>query len=190
MEIAISTAGALGLSLATGWFGYVFGTRQERDKERRGRNFAAGAELVSQIREVQRLLRLLGRGDIDANEVASAFLAWSHAYDNAGHRLPDEWRHIALSVRDASGTVFGGVSLVHLRPDTMKLGLAEPDAMWQDYADDYLDYVANAILRWGDSNRDAPRTLMTYEAWLVRTDRREPYGANRQQLSIGSPVTT
>ncbi len=78
---------------------------------------------------------------------------------------------------------------MHIRPDTKELDLEEPDAMWQDYADDYLDYVANAILRWGDSSRDAPKSLMTYEAWLVRTDRRKPYGANRHHLSEGSPLT-
>jgi len=182
MEIALSMGGALGLAFATGWFGYAFGARQEREKERRGRRFAAAAELVSPIREVQRLLRLLGRGDISSDEVAKAFLDWSHAFDNQGHRLPDAWRHVARSIRDASGTVFGGVSLVHIRPDTKELELPSPDVMWQDYADDYLDYTANAILRWGDSSREAPKDLMTYEAWLVRTGRRDTYGSNGHRL--------
>lgn len=189
MEIALSMGGALGLAFATGWFGYAFGAKQEREKERRGRRFAAAAELVSPIREIQQLLRLLGRGDISSDDVAKAFLDWSHAFDNHGHRLPDAWRHIPRSAPDASGTVFGGVSLVHIRPDTKKLELPEPDVMWQDYADDYLDYTANAILRWGDSSRDAPKDLMTYEAWLVRTGRRETYGSNGHRLGAGSLTT-
>ena len=41
--------------------------------------------------------------------------------------------------------------------------------MWQDCAD---GYTANAILRWGDSSRDRPKDLVTYEAWLIRTERR------------------
>ena len=185
MEIALSMGGALGLAFATGWFGYAFGTRQEREKERRGRRFAAAAELVSPLREVQRLLRLLGRGDTSSEDVAEAFLVWSHAFNNQGHRLPDSWRHIARSFRDASGTVFGGVSLVHISPATTELELPKPDVMWQDCADDYLDYTANAILRWGDSSRDAPKDLMTYEAWLVRTGRRETDGSNGHRLGAG-----
>lgn len=50
--------------------------------------------------------------------------------------------------------------------------------MWQDFADEYLDYAARSILLWGDSSKDAPKQLMTYEEWLVRTGRREPWGTN------------
>jgi hypothetical protein len=79
--------------------------------------------------------------------------------------------------------VFGGISLVHIRPNTLKLDLAEPDGLWQDFADDYLDYVASSILRWGDSSADAPNTLLTYGAWLVATGRRKPIGSNRPLTS-------
>lgn len=47
--------------------------------------------------------------------------------------------------------------------------------MWQEYAHDYLDHVASSILRWGDSSKDAPKTLLTYEEWLVRTGRRRSW---------------
>lgn len=171
-------AGAAALALVTGWFGYVFGARQEREKERRQRDLTAGAELVAPLRELQRLLRWFGREEITKNEVAEAFLAWSKVYDDHGHRLPRKWRHVDRSVRAAAGTVFGGVSFVHIRPDSSRMDLGDPDFMWQDYADDFIAYAAACILAWGDSSPEAPKELMTYDAWLVRTERREPCGQN------------
>lgn len=47
--------------------------------------------------------------------------------------------------------------------------------MWQDFADDYLEYAAARILFWGDSGREAPNDLTDYDAWLVRTERWEPH---------------
>ena len=185
--MAIEWVGAAALALLTGWLGYLFGGRQERERERRSRNFAAASELVGPLRELQRLLRWFGREEITKDEVASAFLTWSKVYDDHGHRLPRDWRHMARSVRAAAGTVFGGVSFVHIRPESSRLGLGEPDAMWQDYADDYIGYAAACVLTWGDSSREAQKELMTYDAWLVRTERREPYGQNTLRSQNSSP---
>ena len=171
----MSWVGASALALLSGWLGYLFGVRQEREKERRSRNFMAAAELVAPLREFQRLLRRFGREEVDKDEVTNAFLTWSRAYDRHGHRLPRAWRHLARSVRVATGTAFGGVSLVHIRPESGRLGLAEPDAVWQDFADDYLEYAAARILVWGDSSREAPSDLTDYDAWLVRTERCGPH---------------
>lgn len=187
--MAISLVAAAALALVTGWLGYMFGARQEREKERRARSVTAAAELVGPLRELQRLLRWFGRGDVATNEVTNAFAVWSKAYDNHGHRLPREWRHLARSVRDGAGTVFGGVSLVHIRPDSTQLPLAKPDAMWQDYADEYLEYAARCVLNWGDASREAPKDLMTYDVWMVRTDRQEPHGSVGLK-GIGSPAPT
>lgn len=176
--MAYSSAGAAALALFTGWLGFIFGTRQERERERRARNFSAATELSAPLREFQRLLRSFGRVDVARDELTTAVLCWAKAYDDHGHRLPHEWRHVARSVRDAVGTVFDGVALVHIRPDTADVDLGDPDVMWQDFADDYLNYVAGCVLEWGDASRAAPRDLMTYEEWLVRTERREPHGSN------------
>jgi hypothetical protein len=176
--MAFSSAGAVALALITGWLGYMFGMRQERERERRARVFAAAAELTVPLRELQRLLRSFGRVDVEKGELTSAVLGWAKAYDDHGHRLPRDWRHVAHSVRDAVGTALGGGTLVHIRPDTADADLGDPDAMWQDFADEYLDYVARCVLEWGDASRTTPKDLMTYEEWLVRTGRREPYGSN------------
>jgi hypothetical protein len=187
-DIAASSAGSICLALLTCWVGYASGIRRERERGRRGRNLTAASELVAPLRALQVLLRQFGREDLAKSDVARAFLKWSKAYDGHGHRLPDQWRHLARSVRDATGTVFGGISLVHVRPNVKKLDLAEPDALWQDFADDYLDYAASSILRWGDSSVDAPKSLMSYEAWLVTTGRRKAIGSNRSLPSAGSAL--
>lgn len=178
-ELVASSAGAIVLALVTGWIGYAFGVRQERNKERRSRHFAAAAELVAPLRALQRLLRRFGLEDLGRDEVADGFRRWFAALDDHGHRLPQDWRHLGRSVRDATGTVFGGVSFVDIRPDAKDEELPQPDAMWQDYADEYLDHAARSVLSWGDSSREAPKRLMTYDAWLVRTDRQEPLEASR-----------
>ncbi|WP_406832874.1 hypothetical protein ABEG17_08635 [Pedococcus sp. KACC 23699] len=176
--IAIEWVGAATFVVLTGWQGYTFGARQERAKERRARDFVAATELVAPIRELQRLLRCFGHEQLNKDEVASAFLAWSTAFDQHGHRLPRQWQHVDRSVKAAAGTVFGGISLIHLRPDSTRMDLGEPDAMWQDCADDYLGYVARSILTFGDSAQEAPKTVANYDVWLVQTERRAPVGQN------------
>jgi hypothetical protein len=184
--LTISWLGATALALVTASLGYAFGVRQERDKERRARNFTSAAELVAPLRELQRLLRWFGREDVEKDELTSAFLDFSRAVDAHGHRLPHHWGHVSRSVRDAAGTVFGGVSLAHLRPDVRKLDLGTPDPMWQDFADDYLEYTTRCVLEWGDASSATPKVLMTYETWLVRTGRRKPFGQNCPHLAAPS----
>src|SRR3546814_6229954 len=106
-EFVVSAAGAVLLAVATGWVGYVFGVRQEREKERRARYFTTAAELVTPLRALQRLTRRLGREDVTRDDAAAASRSWFAAYDDHGHRLPHDWEHLARSVRDAAGTVFG-----------------------------------------------------------------------------------
>lgn len=176
--MAIEWVGAVALGILTGWQGYRFGGRQERDQERRARDLTAATELVAPLRELQRLLRSFGREGVSKDEVASVFLRWSTAFDQHGHRLPRQWQHVDRSVRAAAGTVFGGISLIHIRPESNRMDLGEPDAMWQDYADDYLGYITRCILIWGDTSPDAPKVVANYDVWLVQTDRREPFGQN------------
>ena len=162
--------------------------RQGQDGERRGRQFTAAGDLAASLRELQGLVRRLGREDLPSDEVANAFITWGQVCDNHTHRLPRGFRHLGRSVRDATETVFGGVSLVHIRPDTKQSDLAESDGMWQDFADDYLDYLARSLLEWGDSGRAAAKNVMTYGDWLGRTGRREPYGSNPQRTLDSNPA--
>lgn len=42
--------------------------------------------------------------------------------------------------------------------------------MWQDFADDYLDYVLSRVLPWGDS-ADPGKSMMQFDPWLRVTRR-------------------
>ena len=128
------------------WFGYVLGVRRERAREARGRNQVAAGEVTRPLRELQSLLRRHGTVGVEASQVARASSDWSVVWDNHRLRLPEPWHHLSRSVRDAAGTALGGVAFVHLRPDASELPLEPPDAMWQDYADEYLGYLVNFIL--------------------------------------------
>src|SRR4051812_43841557 len=101
-DIAASSAGSICLGLLTCWVGYASGIRRERERERRGRNLTAAGELVAPLRALQVLLRRFGREDVAKSDVARAFLKWSQACDSHGHRLLDQWRRLARSVRDAT----------------------------------------------------------------------------------------
>lgn len=172
-------------ALVSGGVGYTLGVRRERDAERRIRDHEAALALVKPLRELQRLLRTHGRDSVAKEEVATAFQAWAQAYDGHRHRLPLQWRRVNRSVRDAAGTVFGGVSLIHIRPDSKDFDLGEPDEMWQDFADDYIDYIAASILTWGDSSREPSKQVLGYDDWLVKTERREPLSKRRSQPASG-----
>ena len=185
-ELALSTLSAAVVALFTGWVGFTFGVRRERNAERRLRDRDAAFALVRPLRELQRLLRSYGGNPVEKDEVASAFLAWSEAFDDHGHRLPVKWRRVDRSVRDAAGTVFGGVSLIHVRPAIRHLELGEPDEIWQDFADDYIAYVSASILTWGDSSREPMKGILGYDDWLVKTERQEPLGQRRSLPRSGS----
>jgi hypothetical protein len=178
LELTAPWIGPVALALVTAALAYAFGTRQEQQKERRARRLAAATELASALRNLQRVVRRHGHDNLSTDEVSDSFMALARACDNHTHRLPVTYQHIGRSVRDATGTVFGGVSLVHLRPDTQQLDLATPHRMWQDFADDYLDYLARSLLEWGDSERTGSKDVMTYHSWLLRTERRQPVGNN------------
>ena len=75
---------------------------------------------------------------------------------------------------DAAGTVFGGGSLIHIRPNSRHFDLSEPDEIWQDFADEYIACIAASILNWGGSSREAAKPVLGYDDWLVKTERREP----------------
>lgn len=164
-------------AMGAAWVTYRFGRRRERHAAELDRRGSAAEDLAGPLRELRGLLRRYGRVAVDDTEVTEAFAAWFAAHDCQRTRLPDGWGHLGRSVRIAAGTVFGAPSWVDLRPDVAGLPLAEPDGLWQDLADDYIDYVLDVLVRWGDDSRDSV-LLLDYDAWLVRTGRRNPVGSN------------
>lgn len=176
--LATGLAGII-LNAVTGWLGFLFGVRQERASEERARRLLAAQVLTQPLRRLHGLLRRHGQEDVEeveSGEVSDAFSNWSTAWDTHAHRLPQNWRHPRTAFSTQTGTVFGGGARVHSRPDMARFPLGEPDVMWQQYADDYLEYAASGTLTWGDSDPDTPKKLKSYEEWLVTTWRRDPCG--------------
>lgn len=62
--------------------------------------------------------------------------------------------------------------MADLRPDMAAYPLADPDFKRQDFADDYLTYVLDAVVRRGDGERSA-RRLQDFDSWLKATGRRD-----------------
>lgn len=160
--------------IAASWLTYTFTDRAQRLREGRAQNLAAVVELTAGMRRFQLCLRAFGREYVDRADVEACFRDWAAAVDCHRHLLPAGWRHLPHSVRDATGTVFGGVSLVHVRPDAGGLGLCHPDAVWQDYADEYLDYAVACLQRWSHPIHRSPKVLVSYDDWLRSTGRTAP----------------
>ena len=69
--------------------------------------------------------------------------------------------------------MFGGVAYIHVQPDAKQMELGAPHAKWQDFADEYLGFVADTLLVWGDSIRGVSMIVENYDFWLARSGRRE-----------------
>lgn len=179
----ISVGSGLLTAVIAAWVGYLFGVRTARVQQRRAARSASALDLTEPLRELRALVRRHGRADLTPDDVAAAYADWAAAFDRNAHRLPDGWRHLSRSVRAAVGTVFGGITFVDLRPDAVELALEKPDFMWQDFADDYIDYAVYWLLTWGDSATTRRQDLFDYDTWLVRTERREPWGQNQSDVA-------
>lgn len=153
-----------------------------RSAERRTVRREAAADLSAPIRDLRSMSRRWGRVELAQQEVSSAVVAWSEAFDRQGHRLPTEWRHLVRSVRAAAGEVFGGVVLADVRPDMATYALADPNDRWQDFADDYLTYALNVVVRWGDGDNSI-KNLRTFDSWLQATGR---HSWNPKQGRVGA----
>ena len=187
IDVAQSLREAVPIGIAA-WLSFIFAGRQTRKQEERGQRRLSAADLAQPLRDLRTLVRKHGRMDIEPSEVSAAFQSWFEAVDRHQHRLPDGWRHISRSVRAAAGTVFGAVSFVDIRPDAVLEPLEDPDGLWQDFVDDYIGYVLDRIMRWGDSSESGRGELLQFDPWLVRTERRQPIGMNQLPWPNAGPA--
>lgn len=162
--------GGLGTSVTAAAVNHRLVRRQEVARERRQVSREAASDLTASLRDLRGLLARLGRVELPQSDVARVFLAWTDAFDRQQHLLPDEWPHLASSVRAAIGTVFGAVSLADVRPDLETYPLADPDFEWQDHAYSYLNYLLDRLSRWGNAERVEPPLM--FDPWLEKTGRR------------------
>lgn len=173
MELVAAILPGLLSGLIGSYVGYRFSRRAERETEGRSLRREASADLSAPLRDLRTTIRSWGRVKVTQVEVASAVIAWSEAIDRQGHRLPPKWQHVGRSVRAAVGEVFGGVAMSDLSPEMASYPLASPDFLWQNFADEYVTYVIDAIVRWGDSQSTIAK-LNDFDAWLYATGRRTP----------------
>jgi hypothetical protein len=89
------------------------------------------------------------------------------------HALPDGWTDLSRSIRAAAGTALGSVAFVDLDPTADHIALAEPDGKWRDYADDYIDYLLDRVMRWAGPGLPKAQQLLAFDPWLERTGRKE-----------------
>ena len=143
----------VGTSVTAAVINHRFALRQDVDRERGQVHREAASDLTAALRELRAPLTRLGRVDLPQSEVARAFLSWVTAFDRHEHLLPSDWPHLGSSVRAAVGTVFGAVTLAHVRPDLEHYPLADADFVWQDNAHSYLDYLVDRVSRWGNAER-------------------------------------
>ena len=165
MDLLLSAVPGLIIALLGSFAGYRMATRAARSADQRSIRREAAADLSAPLRDLRTMTRRWGRVELSSAEVSSAFLAWSEALDRQRHRLPDDWRFVRRSVRAVVGEVFGGIAIVDLRPEMGEHPMAEPNLLWQDFADDYLSYVLDAVVQWGDGQRSRIR-LHDFDTWL------------------------
>lgn len=157
-------------ALLGSYAGYRLTAQASRSAMKQAIRREAAADLSAPIRDLRSMSRRWGRVELAKDEVSSAIVAWSEASDRQSHRLPAKWKHIGRSVRAATGEVFGGVVLADLRPEMATYPLADPNYKWQDFADDYLTYVLDGVVRWGDGDNSI-KDLRSFDSWLRVTGR-------------------
>jgi hypothetical protein len=170
--LAELASGPVTAVLAT-WLAYHFARRQGSADAVRAERATAASDLYGPLRELQALLRKHGRMPVTESEAASAFRTFFDAFDRHRHRLPDDWAHLSRSIRAAAGTALGAVAFIDLDPTAEYLELAEPDGKWNDYADDYIDYLVDRVMRWAGPGLPRAQQLLGFDPWLERTGRKE-----------------
>jgi hypothetical protein len=91
---------------------------------------------------------------------------FARAYDDVGHRLPGDWRHLRQSVRAAVGEFVGGVVMADLDKRMVEYPLATPDPEWLSHTIDYLEYVVHKMQQWQDEPLSRG-VLLGFDAWLA-----------------------
>ncbi|WP_148615477.1 hypothetical protein [Nocardioides rubriscoriae] len=173
---------SVGSASLASWLTYRLTSRAARETEMRTLRLGSAEELARPLRDLQGLLRRHGHIEPSPTpgEIAAAIVEWTTAFDRVGHRLPDAWQHIGRSVRAATGEAFGAVTFANILPETATESLAGPHFRWQDYADEYIDNLLAAVLRWcdpTDGDDRGKRPLIQYDPWLRQTGRTDPPGS-------------
>jgi hypothetical protein len=174
MTVDLLSVMATGLvSAVTALSGVVLGSRllvgRERDADRVARCRESADAFLGTLRTLRDVARDSGRDEsFDAHRWSEGITAFGRVWDDHGHRLPDNWRHLDRSARAAVGEFAGGVAMSH--SDKRMVDYPPPafDPVWHDNAVSYLEYVIYQLQRWRDEPTPDPRKqgLRDFDAWL------------------------
>ena len=165
MELLITALPGVISALVASYAGFRLSNRALRKSERQSIRREAAADLSAPLRDLRSMARSWGRVGLTQQEVSSAVVAWSEAFDRQRHRLPPGWNHMGRSVLAAVGEVFGGVVFADVRPDMATYPLADLNFMWQDFTYDYITQVLHGVAKWGGGHRSGPN-LPDFDSWL------------------------
>lgn len=154
----------------------VSGGRRERARDERQRRRESAARLLQALRPLHRRMRKVDfsrNPDKWAKDIQRAL----RAIEAERPFMPEDWRHIYRSVRDAVGTatglgwkeVFGG------KPSKV----ASFDSLWIEKGAGYLGYVIYAIEDWQSHYKESSARrikLLNFDGWLAEVERRAKTG--------------
>lgn len=160
-------------TLLAGVLGDRLVVRRQRATKREEHAQDAAALLIPAVKELRRLVRESDHQAQPSQAWTAAWLAFTDAYDDVGHRLPDGWRHLERSVRAAIGTFVGGIAASDSDTRMRDYAVAPHDEEWRRNADDYLDYALHSLRTWNDEPARTGRAkpLLAFDPWLKRDQR-------------------
>jgi len=149
--------------------------RRRRQEDERTLRRAAGADLLAWVPRLRdQLVSLESRCDMDQwREVMTVAFASTHRVEEL---IPSRWRHLRRSLRDAVGNGAGGIMWIDLTPSLADAELTF-HPRWTMNAVEYLDYVQARVQTWQQAfsaTRAKRIKLLSYNDWLLRTDRWSP----------------
>jgi hypothetical protein len=162
----------LGTNGLTGFIGWWADSRRRRQQDQRTQRRDAAEDLLAWIPRLRdKLVFLESSCDMEQwREVMTVAFASTHRVDEI---IPDRWRHLRRSLRDAIGNGAGGIMWIDLTPSLANTPLTFHHR-WTMNAIEYLDYVQSKVQAWQQaySASTARRIdMLSYNDWLVRTER-------------------
>lgn len=166
----VSQLATLVVGLLLGIFCDRLALRRERDRDRIARCREAADLLLPHLRHLRALARDSEIDDAHPRAWSEAVTGLARAYDDIGHRLPDEWHHLHRSVRGAVGEFAGGVAMSDLDKRMVDYPLPPHDHEWLTNALEYLDYAISQLQHWRDDpspRRGQDQHLRAFDPWLA-----------------------
>lgn len=167
--------GKIGSDAISGFLGIWADSRKRRGEDERTLRRQAAEDMLFWIPALRDLLYRL-EAECDRDEWRRVMTEAFASVRRTGESAPHGWNHLRGSLIDAVGNGAGSVVWIELSPSTADGDLTY-DHRWTINAAEYLEYLQAQVQRWRNSygRREAARVaLLTYNDWLLRTNRWSP----------------